>query len=155
HELLDDVVEPRLRAREDALQALECAPRLRPHPARDEVAVGASASQPGGEQDSRRIDAHAGHEAAAALEGGLGQNISAIHFVLLRRRPVATKGARRARGGILRPRTRPVKVMIESSQEALMNRRNISRTAIVAFVLAALAACTSTTEQGTVGVERS
>jgi len=45
--------------------------------------------------------------------------------------------------------------MIESSQEALMNGRNVSRTAIVAFVLAALAACTSTTEQGTVGVERS
>jgi len=36
-----------------------------------------------------------------------------------------------------------------------MNRRTVSRTAIVAFVLAALAACTSTTEQGTVGVERS
>jgi predicted Zn-dependent protease len=36
-----------------------------------------------------------------------------------------------------------------------MKRRTVSRTAIVAFVLVALAACTSTTEQGTVGVERS
>ncbi len=36
-----------------------------------------------------------------------------------------------------------------------MKRRTVSRTAIVAFVLVALAACTSTTEQGAVGVERS
>lgn len=36
-----------------------------------------------------------------------------------------------------------------------MRRRTVSRTAIVAFVLVALAACTSTTEQGAVGVERS
>jgi predicted Zn-dependent protease len=36
-----------------------------------------------------------------------------------------------------------------------MKRRTVSRIAIVAFVLVALAACTSTTEQGTVGVERS
>jgi predicted Zn-dependent protease len=36
-----------------------------------------------------------------------------------------------------------------------MKRRIVSRIAIVAFVLVALAACTSTTEQGTVGVERS
>ncbi len=36
-----------------------------------------------------------------------------------------------------------------------MKRRTVSRTAIVVVVLMALAACTSTTEQGTVGVERS
>src|SRR5215831_14764349 len=36
-----------------------------------------------------------------------------------------------------------------------MKRRTVSHTAIVLVVLAALAACTSTTEQGTVGVERS
>src|SRR5215467_9969262 len=66
-------------------------------------------------------------------------------------------------GAILRPKTRPVKVLdprafasiIETLQEAAMNRRTIGRTAIVTFVLVVLAACSTTTEQGTVGVQRS
>ena len=87
-ELFDDVVEPRLGAREDALQTLERAPRLWPHPARDELSVGVSPGQPGGEQEPRRIDAHGGHEATTALEWAFGENVSTIHHVLLQGRTV-------------------------------------------------------------------
>jgi len=45
--------------------------------------------------------------------------------------------------------------MIKAPQEAAMNKRTIHRTAIVMFALVALAACSTTTEEGTVGVHRS
>src|SRR5262249_5683340 len=54
---------------------------------------------------------------------------------------------------ILDPRA--VASIIESPQEAAMKRRTISRIAIVTFVLLVLAACSTTTEEGTVGVQRS
>lgn len=82
-ELLHDVREAGARAREDRLQPLERAVRLRRHAAGDERAVGVASGEPGGEQHARRVDADRGHEAASLLDGTVGEDLAAIHRVLL------------------------------------------------------------------------
>jgi hypothetical protein len=82
-ELLDGIVEFRPRVGQDAFETLEGATGLGCHPAGDEAAVGISSGQSGGEQHSRGGDADSGHEAASLFDRTLGENIAAIHGVLL------------------------------------------------------------------------
>jgi len=83
HELLDGIVECSPRVSEDGSETLEGAMCLGRHPARDEAAVGISSGQSGGEEHSCRIDADPGHEATSLLDRTLGEDIAAIHGVLL------------------------------------------------------------------------
>src|SRR5262249_2539104 len=83
-ELLDDIVEPRARAPQDGLEALEGALGLRAHPARDDLAVLPPAREPGGDQHPRGVDADPRHEAPTTFHWALGEHLSTIHRVLLR-----------------------------------------------------------------------
>jgi len=68
---------------QDRLQPLERAACLGRHTAGDKVTVGSSAGQASGEQNSRRIDAHSGHEASTLLDGTVSEDFSSVHVILL------------------------------------------------------------------------
>src|SRR5262249_40214873 len=82
-QLLHDGVEFGPGLREDGSQPPEGPPGLRRHATGDETPVRVAPRQPGGEQDPRGIDTHPGHETTALLDRTLGENLSAIHDVLL------------------------------------------------------------------------
>ena len=86
----------RPRVGQDAFETLEGATGLGGHPAGDEAAVGISSRQSGGEQHSRGGDADSGHEAASLFDRTLGENIAAIHGVLLLWAGAARRGMRAA-----------------------------------------------------------